>query len=419
MVLSGWQRQMGGSVVLFLALMMKHCVSVGAVQVPGNLRNLKPEDLPDIRDARVRLLARDRASTYATCSIADSTSDQYRRWVRRWCDWCEADGKDFLLTAGPWDQKGRSEEDLLLTSFIVYWSDLVGHRIGSIEQSLAAITWIHAVAGIESPTLGRPRLALVKKALSRKSRGEQNRKLPASPEVVGEAVSSLTTMAKSPRLSAVKKKSLLARAAAITVGWAFLLRRSEFLPSEAVKKLGRGLRLEDIRLFPATDSDPARVEVSIRGSKVDQLNLGCTRARNQFDLDSRNVACCPVRAVCRWMMSVDNSADLSSFAFHGVTPANLQESLREADSIVRIKNGLGPRPRTSTGHDSLSVHSLRAGGASALWSAQVSPAQIMREGRWLSQCYHRYLTVSAQDHVISTKGLESSTLQTGTIFADQ
>lgn len=43
------------------------------------------------------------------------------------------------------------------------------------------------------------------------------------------------------------------------------------------------------------------------------------------------------------------------------------------------------------------THSLRAGGASAMWHAGYPPDRIQRRGRWLSECWKLYIWVSRED----------------------
>ena len=56
-----------------------------------------------------------------------------------------------------------------------------------------------------------------------------------------------------------------------------------------------------------------------------------------------------------------------------------EEKLRQAAQQLDI-----PAPMVPT-------HSLRAGGATAMWAAGYSAEEIQRRGRWVSQCFRIYI----------------------------
>ena len=56
-----------------------------------------------------------------------------------------------------------------------------------------------------------------------------------------------------------------------------------------------------------------------------------------------------------------------------------EEKLRQAAQQLDL-----PAPMAST-------HSLRAGGATAMWAAGYSAEEIQRRGRWVSQCFRIYI----------------------------
>lgn len=329
-----------------------------------------------------------------------------------------AEERDFLLTSPLWDVEGRRSEDDCLSAFVVFWTDLAKLKSPSMEQALSAIVWVHQVAGVSSPTVDRPRLALIRKAIKRRDGGTQNRKAPVVPRVAGQAIAAVTREAYTFPSGSKERRQRLAQAASVAVGFNFLLGRSEFLPSEKSKGQGRGLRVSDLELIPALGEAPARLRLKVRGSKTDVLNLGCKRERVMYPSGSINEDICPVRAVARWAQELPPGTDPESFAFSGVTADGLQKLLRQSDSLVREACGMGSRPKTEAGGDSISLHSLRAGGASALWAAGLSPASVMREGRWLSDCFHRYLTTSEGDRDSASWALASTEVSVEAAYRD-
>ena len=69
------------------------------------------------------------------------------------------------------------------------------------------------------------------------------------------------------------------------------------------------------------------------------------------------------------------------------------------ESAVR----LGADPKT------VGTHSLRAGGATAMYHAGYSPTQIQMRGRWVSDCWLQYIWKGRDEAV----GLVEKLLSTG------
>ena len=176
------------------------------------------------------------------------------------------------------------------------------------------------------------------------------------------------------------------------LGFFFLLRRSEYLAASTKVRSKFIMRVADVKCLDrhgrktsgmGSDHPAVAVEVTIRGSKNDQVGKGETRTLRK----SQSVWCCPVEAAiallhhCR-TNSVPDSAPISS-----VTPkrAVLAHALH-----TKIKEAA-----TKAGQDAsrYGTHSLRSGGATALFKAKVSGLAIKIFGRWKSSCVEMYTRI--------------------------
>ena len=174
--------------------------------------------------------------------------------------------------------------------------------------------------------------------------------------------------------------------AALLLGFFFLLRVGEYLAPETVDNRKKGLRGSD--LIPWKDGLPVttfrqadEVVLRIRGSKTDQLNEG--HVKNHFRSGSD---LCVIEALeflqalapRRWNEEKDSYLLANA---HG-------KPLRRAEihaSLARAASALGGDPGR------MGTHSLRFGGASALWAAYRDSAVVKRWGRWDSEAFQGYL----------------------------
>ncbi len=159
---------------------------------------------------------------------------------------------------------------------------------------------------------------------------------------------------------------------AIVLGYFFLLRVSELLE----------LRQEDVQARRGEEwcSDWALADsatVLIRGSKTDQFNLGCLRSQHRV-----GGTLCPVGAMKLWARVA-----------HGDEPIFDAKGLHaKRDGRTRIQNWLRTAA-TAVGlpPGRVGTHSLRIGGATALYNAGWELGAIQRFGRWASGSFHGYL----------------------------
>ncbi|CAE7339972.1 unnamed protein product, partial [Symbiodinium pilosum] len=168
--------------------------------------------------------------------------------------------------------------------------------------------------------------------------------------------------------------------AAVSLAFFYLLRASEYLDAGYVG-LERGLRGRDLRPLRLAEMRQAdELTLFIRGSKTDVYNRG--EYRNHY----------------RTGLSLTAAIELFE-AF----PTRFPGGPEADDLLFRDKEGK-PLPRAlitvliqkaaealGEPEGSLGTHSLRFGGASALWAAFGNAALVKRFGRWTSESYQTYI----------------------------
>jgi integrase len=242
-----------------------------------------------------------------------------------------------------------------------------GLAAGSVNQRVYAIRVGLLAAGFGDVLEFAPRVRVATKALKR-VQGEKEKKIPVT-------IGMLNWLADNLHLGqdgTPRDHDEVRVWIAIVLGYFFLLRVSELLE----------LRQEDVQARRGdewcTDWQRAdSVTVLIRGSKTDQYNLGCLRSQHRV-----GGTLCPVGVMKMW----------GSLA-HGDEPIfDAQGPHAKRDGRTRIQNWLRvaaaavglPAHRVGT-------HSLRIGGATALYNAGWELGAIQRFGRWASNSFHGYL----------------------------
>ena len=131
----------------------------------------------------------------------------------------------------------------------------------------------------------------------------------------------------------------------------------------------------------ASFGDADEVVIYIKGSKTDQYNFGCCRNHYATGNDL-----CPVRAL----------AELQRLAPQRWTSEAEEPLFRgeHGEPILRqdIKNLLDEAVRAAGIHPShVGSHSLRIGGATAMYHVVPDLEKLKRFGRWRSSAFHAYL----------------------------
>ena len=306
--------------------------------------------------------------------LTESTRRAYLGQLKWWQLFCRRKGRDWLLSGA--DSKGEEE---LLVQYLLHSSVHSKKAPGTLKLRLAAIRSSHVFLGLADPFENKPRLTLIMMGL-KKRYGTPVRRVPVTPGMLRWIY---------PELQKTMPHEYKLVWFSVSLGYYFLLRASEFLPVEHVPS-SRHLQGRDVRLkrggslcLISEIKDAEEVEVFIRGSKTDVYNKGTTR--NHFR--SGDMVLCPV---------------LATVAMFQRYPARYTGGLEEELPVCRLDNGealtrasvqdILVRAAKAQGIEGrLGAHSLRFGGASAIWAAYRNGDVLRRYGRWASDAFHSYI----------------------------
>jgi len=182
---------------------------------------------------------------------------------------------------------------------------------------------------------------------------------------------------------------------AMSLAFAYLLRRSEYIPSAA----GHFLRASDVRFILSTraviSSDQAELSlkpllseviVHIPSSKADQSGVGCSFVSSMSVPETKRVA----ELLFDWAVK-SRKLPSDPFLSHFSSERKCIWKV-DGDDLTRSLRAVASRFGFPTSElHRFSLHSFRKGGASTLLAAGVSTAQVQLAGRWKSAAYMRYL----------------------------
>jgi len=172
----------------------------------------------------------------------------------------------------------------------------------------------------------------------------------------------------------------------ISLMFVFLLRSREALRKGAHPDAEQCMRVRSLMLardgvpVAGAPDDADELILHIPKSKADQEGLGFIA--NAFETAGDPL--CPVALLKRArLMKPQHFAQPDNFL---LVRSDGRVLSRDAvvDALRPAASALGVPP------ESLSVISLRAGGASAMWDAGFSVDEIKRRGRWASECWRIY-----------------------------
>ena len=183
--------------------------------------------------------------------------------------------------------------------------------------------------------------------------------------------------------------------AAILLAFMFLLRASEYTCETGIGvPIGpRGLRGEDVvarcdgvitKHFEKADE----LVLTVRGSKTDKFNRGETR--NHFK--TSDPALCVVTAMAWYQKAAPDRF---------IAPGSREALFVHANGRALQREEVQAMLRWSASEELLDPedygsHSLRFGGASALWASFHDSGLVQRWGRWASNCFQGYVWESRQ-----------------------
>ena len=305
--------------------------------------------------------------------MAESTQKTYTNQLKWWELFCRRRNLDPIRVV---DERNRASEEELLLDFVVHSATNVPRSESTIKTRLAAIRALHVNLGLEDPLAGMKRVDLLLQGYAR-LRGSPMRRHPVTPQMLRWIRTGL-------RPEASLDSAVLW--AALLLGFFFLLRASEYLAPESGEGAAKGIRGVDV--VPRSQGSTARsfaladeVVLTIRGSKTDQLNEG--NVKNHFRADGE---LCVIealqhvqsRAPERWL------TEQHEYLLRWANGKPVRRHEVQAP-IMQAAAALGGDPTR------IGTHSLRFGGASALWAAYRDSAVVKRWGRWASEAFQGYL----------------------------
>lgn len=360
-------------------------------KVGGGVRRRRPGSAPPGGDVRPKALGRSRerlvlganlqlskdrawldalAAGAIMSKLSEGSRASYEVGWRQWCIWRRIQQKDVYLCGATREEKKEDEDDML--RFLTYLTKVMKRAEGTVRQRLFALKMGHVVAGYEDPTLHRTRLWA---ALTGFKRWQPNvqRKYPVLPCMMRWMKQHVEGS------ESFSRGDKIALWAALATAFFFLLRASEYLVqanrSWSTKRVLKGCEVEG-RAHNQTCriQNAQEVVIYLAGSKTDQYNQGTIR--NHYR--SGDFCLCPVRALGEMerhyperFRGAEAEEPLFRFDIHG-----LVQLAAVADGQQGARFG---------------SHSLRIGGATALYQSTKDLEQVKRFGRWTSDAFHGYL----------------------------
>ena len=304
-----------------------------------------------------------------------STASNYQTQWSWWSLFCLRRGMDPVRYVPHYD---RAEEQLVL-DYLVHSSSNEVKAPGTIKLRLAAIRSMHLTLGYPDPLAHMPRVPLALAGLRRRY-GTKERRMPVTPDM-------LKWLGDHLQFGQSQEASLLW--GALTLGFFFLLRASEYLdvgyqdPNRGLRGSDITLKLDGKALGLERLSEADEVVITVRGSKTDIYNRG--QVRNHFKTTG---PVCVVRAMVtlfrHFPQRYQGGSEAEEMLFRSPDERPIPRAAIQA-LIERAAKGLG-MPSGDLG-----THSLRFGGASALWSQFRDTALVKRWGRWSSDSFQSYV----------------------------
>ena len=337
-----------------------------------------------VLDANLRL-SKDRAWLDALAAeavmskLSEGSRASYEVGWRQWCTWRRVQRKDIYLKGEGREQRKEDEDDML--RFLTFLAKVMGRAEGTVRQRLFSLKMGHVVAGYEDPTLHRTRLWAALTGFKR-WQPETRRKYPVLPCMMRWMKQHLEES------ESLTKGDKVALWAAMCTAFFFLLRASEYLVQAnrtwSTRRVLKGCEVEGrTNNETCRNQNAQEVVIYLTGSKTDQYNQGTIR--NHYR--SGDSCLCPVQALGEMERHYPErfrgaEAEEPLFRFEDGTPI-ARDDIHDMVQLAAVADGQqGAR---------FGSHSLRIGGATALYQGTKDLEQVKRFGRWTSDAFHGYL----------------------------
>jgi len=312
-----------------------------------------------------------------TGDLADSTEKMYKSAWGKWQAWSRRHAWESDLLS-PTRSKLENEDRLLGFLAYVGW---IGGSAATVKQALFAVKAMHKRLGAGDPTEGMHRIWILANAMERKS-DKKPRRLGVTPNMMKWLHEQLDEKTQVGEFDCVMLRS------AVTLAWFFMLRAKEYADSGGVD-MGMIVRGCDIKL--SKDGENTRC-----GEEANELTLQFrkTKADQQSFGESKTVAATGVLGLC----PVEPMVKFREVAPHrfGEHPEAVQPLFKwtKGTTLKRLEiQALLQRAAVAQNlpPSRFMSHSLRIGGASALFQATGEIETVKRAGRWSSSTVQRYL----------------------------
>ena len=340
---------------------------------------LSPKSLESLRERldHAKSILKDNA-------LASSTHAKYNSAFSIWTEFRSLIDKEPYLRGDP----RENSEDVL--DFIAYEGVLRSLKHGTVQGYLTGIRHYHIDAGLGDVTK-HPKITATMKGL-KKASGASIQKRPVTPQMLIFLVEKVRSSGN------FRKRYVLGLA---IMAFFFMLRGSEYSANSPGSCDGEKIiRRKDIRwkrngkyinYFWLADE----VEIHIRSSKTDQIGAGAFRA-----MKISGETLCVVKTmqeVYALGLMMEDSAPFAMMP-DGVTITRdmVSELLKEAAEEL------------GEPIDEFSSHSLRRGGATALYSKGYTREEIMYMGRWKSDVWLRYAKMTQEKLSSASKDIATA-----------
>jgi len=278
-------------------------------------------------------------------SRADGTIRTYLAGFRRWKFWASSNCIRHM-PANPF------QVSVYLQCLI-----LEASSPSPVLNAVYSIDWAQQLAGLPKVSV-HPMVSAMVSASQRILGKAKSKKEPITPEMLRALVSSKISD-KSPSLSDLRTVALC------LIGYAGFFRFSELC----------SIRACDIKFFPTY------VSIFLESSKTDQYRDGAWTTIARSDLET-----CPVKALEQYIAAaeIDLSEDLPLFRAL-LSPRCTSKVRRQGLSYSRAREIVKDAFKDITDVSCISLHSLRAGGATAAANAGIADRLFKRHGRWQSE----------------------------------
>ena len=336
--------------VLFLSVFTGEWAKLSAPLYDPALQRLATVDLP-------ALLA---------SSKADSTTRLYLTYWKKWEVWVSSHPSIQVFPVAPFH----------LSLYLAHLASTGPKSVA--DPTIAAIKWVHSLAGFPSPT-DDPMVKTALQGFKRLHSSPTSRKLPITPHILRE----IWKVHGQPNASLADLRILFIS----------FISYAGFLRFDDLKKVSRN---------SCTFSQDC-LSIHLPSSKSDQFRQGSDIVIARSGKDT-----CPVRVAERYFAALGDPSDCSlpvlrrlQVSKRGLIPTSYPLSYSRTREIVL--DAIKPFVPDISKYG---LHSMRSGGASAAFNAQVPPFLISRQGRWSSdKARNKYLQIDSKSKLLASTSL--------------